>query len=235
MPVPETLKADAGSRPFAVDAPAMISVLAGFDYRPDDPDIKIAQIDSAFTGTGNPKVKFDGEAANTNKTYPYIGATPRAGDRVIMRKLGDGWIIVGVIGGGLRYPNVFTAGSIEITTPQTGNNFTLASIAIPDPGWPYRLGGMAQAYFEAENVGNTQFDLIVRVNTALGLGVSRQGLGRPQGGRQSVAGPGVGATIYTGTNNMYMTLTRTNASTTGKLMAVFGAGYSGMCCWQIPA
>lgn len=213
----------------------MISVMAGFDFRPDDPNIKIAKIDPLYTGSGNPKVMFDGEAALTNKTYQYLGTTPKAGDRVIMRKLGEGWIIVGTIGGGLRYPNVFTAGATEITTPQTGNNFTLASLAIPDPGWPYRLGGMAQAYYEAENITNTQFDLIVRVGSATGLGVSRQGLGRPQGGRQTVAGPGIGGTIYNGTQNMYMTLTRTNASTTGRLMSVFGPGYSGMVAWQVPA
>ena len=233
------LVGDAGSRPFAIDAPAVISVLAGYDYQANDPSVKIAKVDPAYdiNSGQNPKVTFDGEILLSTKGYPYIGPIPNPGDRVIMRKLGDSWIIVGVVGQGLKTVNVWTQGAPAITVATAAATIVMCSIVIPDPGWPYRLAAMASAYYESEDTHtttSTQYDLLVRAGSSTGVGISRQGLGRPDFGRQVTAGPAVNATIYNGANSAWMVLTRSGSVSTGKVLTSFGEGYSGMVVWQVP-
>lgn len=64
-----------------------------------DVPVKLATIDPAYLGSGNPKVTFDGESTLTIKTYVYMGSgKPRAGDRVVMLPVGRSYVIIGVIG-----------------------------------------------------------------------------------------------------------------------------------------
>lgn len=49
--------------------------------------------------SGRPRVIFDGEDAATSRTYPYLPSyVPKAGDRVVLAKVGRGWVILGRVG-----------------------------------------------------------------------------------------------------------------------------------------
>ena len=55
-------------------------------------------IDPAYSGSGRPKVIFDGSATVSSKTYPYLSSyTPRANDRVILANVGGTHVILGKI------------------------------------------------------------------------------------------------------------------------------------------
>jgi hypothetical protein len=46
--------------------------------------------------SGRPRIIFDGEDAATSRTYPYLPSyVPRAGDRVVLAKVGHSWVILG--------------------------------------------------------------------------------------------------------------------------------------------
>jgi hypothetical protein len=48
--------------------------------------------------SGKPKVKFDRDSAASGATYPYLAsATFAANDRVLMLKVGHGWVVVGKV------------------------------------------------------------------------------------------------------------------------------------------
>lgn len=226
--------ADLVVRDFGIDAPAVISAMAGYDYLEGDPNNRIGIVDPTYNGTGNPRVTFDGDTALSFIQYPYLGNKPKAGDRVILRKLGDGWIIVGIVGGGIRNINFFSAAGVALTTPTAVTPYVCCSVVVPDPGWPYRVGAMAVGYYEAEDLNNNQWDLQVVRDTPTGIGISRQGLGTPTQASQSVAGPAIGGTILTGSVTLYMTIFKIASGGAGRLMAVFGSAYNGMMVWQVP-
>jgi hypothetical protein len=63
---------------------------------------RFARISSSHSGTINPRLRFDGEATDTIKRYPYITSyTPTANDRVLLVRAGStrdcSWVIVGKI------------------------------------------------------------------------------------------------------------------------------------------
>jgi hypothetical protein len=63
-----------------------------------DRAIKIGTIDSAYTGTGKPKVKFDGESTTSGKQYTFLDSyVPVAGERVLLLPAGNSYVIVGGI------------------------------------------------------------------------------------------------------------------------------------------
>lgn len=67
-----------------------------------NPWARMATIDPAYT-TGLPKLQWDGEVDEdgvtpilSTKTYTHMSSyTPAAGDRVVVKKVGEAWIIEG--------------------------------------------------------------------------------------------------------------------------------------------
>lgn len=64
----------------------------------DDPTVfKMGNISSAYS-SGWPKVKFDGESADSVRLYPYMSSyTPAANDRVLVAIVGHSGVILGKI------------------------------------------------------------------------------------------------------------------------------------------
>lgn len=58
---------------------------------------RLGTIPASYT-TGRPPVLFDGETTASTRTYPYISNySPTANDRVLLAKVGNGWVIVGKV------------------------------------------------------------------------------------------------------------------------------------------
>lgn len=58
---------------------------------------KLGTIPASYT-TGKPTVQFDGESSASTKQYPYLASyTPVAGDRVLLVRIGNSWVIQGKI------------------------------------------------------------------------------------------------------------------------------------------
>lgn len=58
----------------------------------------LGKIDPAYSGSGRPKVIFDGSTTVSSKTYPYLSSyTPQANDRVILANVGGTHVILGKI------------------------------------------------------------------------------------------------------------------------------------------
>jgi hypothetical protein len=61
------------------------------------PMTKLGTIPASYT-TGKPTVQFDGESSPSVKCYPYIESyTPSAGDRVLLIRVGNSWVIQGKV------------------------------------------------------------------------------------------------------------------------------------------
>jgi len=212
-----------------LDAPTILRALT-----PDPPPIdgRFAIVDPAWNGLLNPRLLFDGEIDMGFRTYQYLGVQPRAGARVLVKKMGDSWVIIGPIGEPARPMGVYmqsaTAAANITTTP-----YTFCQLTVPDPGYEYQLMASAAAMWKAEDTGTTvptQWDMIV-VNNA-GSGLSRQVVGLKNTQRRGWAGFVHGATKYTGTQLVKMQFVRVAGS--GKLVDVWNSAYSGMIIFQIP-
>lgn len=58
----------------------------------------LGKIDPAYSGSGRPRVIFDGSTTVSSKTYPYLSSyTPQANDRVILANVGKTHVILGKI------------------------------------------------------------------------------------------------------------------------------------------
>jgi hypothetical protein len=63
-----------------------------------DVPARLAVIDPAYAGVGNPRVTFEGETLVTNRTYAVMSDyQPAAGDRVMMLPVGTTYVIMGSI------------------------------------------------------------------------------------------------------------------------------------------
>lgn len=63
------------------------------DQSPPSP-FKMGTIPDTYT-SGLPTIKFDGETVASTKRYPCFGAyTPKAGDRVLLARVGHGWVVM---------------------------------------------------------------------------------------------------------------------------------------------
>jgi hypothetical protein len=85
-----------------MEARAFLESVAGYtrDSTADasaNAPVKIGTIDAAYvSGSGNPKVKFDGESTTSVKAYPYLNSYfPVATDRVVLLPVGNTYVIVG--------------------------------------------------------------------------------------------------------------------------------------------
>jgi len=63
-----------------------------------DRPIRIATVDAAYNGTGNPMVLFDGESLMGVRKYPWVNVKPAAGNRVVMVPQGHAYVIAGILG-----------------------------------------------------------------------------------------------------------------------------------------
>jgi len=228
------------SGPIGFSTPGILAAAAAID-NPVSTDMELATVDPAFTGTGNPKVTFDKEASLSQKTYPYLGVTPGAGDRVLMQPIGGGWVISGALGGSTSVPKDIRfyqeQKEATVSTPFTvpTGKYTLCQLTVPDPGWPYLLGACACSYYTANDNADsiTQWDMVCMVdNATTGVAISKYGVGIVDSGRQTYAGWHLGATVYTGAHTVYQILTR-SAGASG-LFAVQGFAYTGMTVIQVP-
>lgn len=62
-----------------------------------DDTTRIGTIDPAYSGSGRPRVLFDGETSLTGitQTYPYLSTyTPAASHRVLLIKSGNTWVVM---------------------------------------------------------------------------------------------------------------------------------------------
>ncbi|CAM5794813.1 hypothetical protein [Brevibacillus borstelensis] len=58
---------------------------------------RMGTIPASYT-SGLPTVQFDGETKASTKRYPFLeGYTPRAADRVLLARVGHGWVVVGKV------------------------------------------------------------------------------------------------------------------------------------------
>ena len=62
-----------------------------------EPVFRIGTIPGSYV-SGRPTVQFDGEGAASTKTYPYLSSyAPAANHRVLLGKVGNGWVVLGRI------------------------------------------------------------------------------------------------------------------------------------------
>lgn len=61
--------------------------------------VRLGTVDPNHT-SGDPQVQWDGEDAVSTKSYPTVGYTPVAGDRVVAIPAGRSWLIIGKVGSG---------------------------------------------------------------------------------------------------------------------------------------
>lgn len=63
----------------------------------EEQDRRLGTIPATYV-SGRPKIIFDGEGAESTKTYPYLGSyTPQANDRVALLRFGHTWVVIGEV------------------------------------------------------------------------------------------------------------------------------------------
>jgi microcystin-dependent protein len=93
-------------------ARSFLDAVAGYTDNADaevpsqDKPVRLGTIDALYTGSGNPKVLFDGESLMGVRTYPWIGRQPVASERVVLIPQGHTYVVAGTIGTlpGSEYP-----------------------------------------------------------------------------------------------------------------------------------
>lgn len=63
-----------------------------------DETARLATVATPNAGGTGATVTFDGETVTATREYPAVGYTPVAGDRVVLLRVGHGWVIVGEVG-----------------------------------------------------------------------------------------------------------------------------------------
>jgi hypothetical protein len=224
-----------------IDAPAVLDALSGYEGAALGEGARLATVDPNYNGTGNPRVIFDGETTVSAKTYEFIGNVPGPGERVVVQPMGDTYVITGTLGGAARFIQTWTQSATGISTATGVSPQIVASIVLPDPGWPYRLMCMATAYWEVEDKGGApgdgianRWDMVITIDSAtIGTDVSKISVGRWNGFGVSFAAP-TGTQIYTGSHTVYM-IYRRASSANGKLVFSYGSPVSAMAAFQVPA
>lgn len=63
---------------------------------PDGPEpFALGTVDEGYAG-GLPRVRFDNETTASVRTRPHLaGYVPAAGDRVLLGRVGSGWVVLG--------------------------------------------------------------------------------------------------------------------------------------------
>lgn len=219
-----------------VDAPAVYGSVSS-TVPAMSKDARLATVDSAYTGVGDPRVTFDGENLLTVKTYKFIGSRPPAGSRVVLEPMSNTWIITGSFTPGnsiTKSTKIFTKGATALNTPTTVANYIVASIDVPYPGWTYVVAAMGQCYYHTTNVVYDLRCLLDDTNTTF----SRQGWGPDStiggAGLQITAFPAVGLTTpFNEAHSFKLRLDR--IAGTGTLDYVSDDAFGGITIWVIPA
>lgn len=59
---------------------------------------RLGTIDPSYSGTGAPRIIFDGESTASGKSYPFADSyIPKASDRVMLVPFGNGYVVVGAV------------------------------------------------------------------------------------------------------------------------------------------
>ena len=60
--------------------------------------VRLGEVSSVDPNTGRPSIIFDGEIEPSTKRYTYLGSyTPTEGDRVLLLKTGNTYVVIGKI------------------------------------------------------------------------------------------------------------------------------------------
>lgn len=87
----------------AVDPRSFLATIGGYLARDQagasaNRPVKLATVDPTYTGTGPPRVTFDGETTLSSKVYAFVDSyRPAAGDRVALIPVGTTYLIAGKI------------------------------------------------------------------------------------------------------------------------------------------
>lgn len=107
-----------------MEALSFLQSVAGYARAQDggspNKPVKLGTVDPAYSGTGLPKVTFDGEDALSGKEYAYSYPV-RAGDRVALIPVGTTYLIIGAIGGPSA-PLAITAGGTGANNAATARS-----------------------------------------------------------------------------------------------------------------
>lgn len=93
-----------------LDPRSFLATVAGYTAAQTATDsanrpVRLATVDPDYTGTGPPKVTFDGESTKSAKLYAFINSyRPAAGDRVVLVPAGTTYVIAGKISDGTSTP-----------------------------------------------------------------------------------------------------------------------------------
>ena len=213
-----------------------VEVIDAVSQKARQSSTRMATIDPAYGGVGDPRVTFDGETVMSVKTYPYIGNTPTPGDRVTMSSIGSGWVITGSLTtpGATKTMKMYHVPVTEPPSfPVTSANIVLGNFTVPYPGWPYRMASISQAYFSAEGPRYLQ----TRLDLPTGASASRSGLMSVSsilggGYGQPVGWPLVLATVFTAPQVLLLVA---YTSFNAPMVDCWGAQYGGMTILQFPA
>jgi len=218
-----------------IDAPIILDAFQHWVAPTLTKKSRFATVDPAYTGTGDPKVTFDGEATLSQKTYKYM-IKPAASARVVMEPVGSGWIITGPLDGSTAivkavYP--WTIGETAFTGSTTVTPQQVARIDIADPGWPYKLVCFGAGMW---NCTTSTWYLAACIDSPTGAHISHYG-------PQVDPGPNLfqmGAfnsdhdfsDVLTGAHSVYLMLER--KSGTGPLTNIYDANWGGLTVFQVP-
>lgn len=79
------------------DSTRFLSMIRRVVNENQEKELALGTIPSDYS-SGLPKVKFDNEDIASSRVRPYLDSyTPTANDRVLMARIGGGWIILGRI------------------------------------------------------------------------------------------------------------------------------------------
>jgi hypothetical protein len=198
---------------------------------------RFATIDPAYSGVGNPRIMFDGELVLSQKTYQFIGARPIAGDRVVMEPMADTWVITGSLTTPTspKFVQVWSMANATVTLT-SAPTVILAQMPLPDPGWPYKLCAIGQAYYQTGSIYN-QYYLRARLDNPDGVRASRYGtgvtVGYGLGPRQSLSMPSeYDNPVLQGSHTLYLVIWEAAASDPVEVPQA--SSYGGLFVLQIP-
>lgn len=73
-------------------AEEFMEIFSSSDQQPSP--FRLGKISATYT-SGRPQVLFDGETIASTRTYPYLARyTPAANERVLLAKVGNGWVVI---------------------------------------------------------------------------------------------------------------------------------------------
>jgi len=79
-----------------MDANEFVALISSLNTK--EKPFTLGKIDPDYSGSGRPRVIFDGSTTVSSKTYPYLSSyTPQANDRVILANVGRTHVILGKI------------------------------------------------------------------------------------------------------------------------------------------